>query len=218
MIITIDGAAGTGKSTVAKQVAYRLHLAYFDTGAMYRAFAYFIIKASIDPHAQELIIPLVKEFNFCFEGVGIDKTYFVNGEDVTPFLRTPHVSEVSSVISQYPQVRAALHQIQKTFAQNHSAVFEGRDLGTVIFPDADYKFFLTASAEVRAQRRFIEMSHKGHQISFDEVLASICQRDLRDQTRPVAPLKCAQDAHVIDTSLLCIDEVVDQILEIVGSV
>lgn len=213
MIITIDGAAGTGKSTVAKKVADSLAIAYFDTGAMYRAFAYHILQAKIDPSDVSSVITAINTFNFTFEGHGSHKIYYVNDQDVTHHLRTPSVTEVSSIISQYSEVRHAMHKIQKNFASLHDAVFEGRDLGTVIFPSAEYKFFLKASDEVRANRRCEEMKNKGVAITFDEVLESIRQRDQRDEGRKVAPLKCAHDAAVIDTSHLSIDEVVSLILQ-----
>jgi cytidylate kinase len=216
MIITIDGAAGTGKSTVAKKVAQKLDIAYFDTGAMYRAFAFYVINTETDPHDVPKVINLLKSFKFHFEGIGSNKTYYVNNVDVTSLLRTPEVTDASSVVSQYPEIRNALHQVQKNFAKSHDAVFEGRDLGTVIFPNADYKFFLKASDHVRAERRFAEMKHKGIEVRFDEVLQAIRQRDSRDEGRKVAPLKCAEDAHVIDTSELDIDDVVSKILQVVG--
>lgn len=212
MIITIDGAAGTGKSTVAKKVAEALNIAYFDTGAMYRAFACFILVNKIDPSDKDAVTKAIKQFHFTFDGVGSHKTYYVNNQDVTNLLRTPHVTDVSSIISQYGEVREALHSVQKHFAAHHDSVFEGRDLGTVIFPNARFKFFLKASDEVRAQRRFDEMMSKGIQTSYSEVLSSIRERDDRDQSRKVAPLKCATDAFVIDTSLIKVEDVVAIIL------
>lgn len=212
MIITIDGAAGTGKSTVAKKVAEALNVAYFDTGAMYRAFAYHVLSCQIDPHDVESVVASIDTFQFEFTGTGAHKTYFVNKLDVTLDLRTPNVTEASSIISQYPPVRSALHGVQKNFAQTHDAVFEGRDLGTVIFPNAEYKFFLKASDEVRAERRFHEMTSKGISTTYQEVLEAIKQRDSRDEGRKVAPLKCANDAYVIDTSRISVDGVVDEIL------
>lgn len=213
MIITIDGAAGTGKSTVAKKVADSLDIAYFDTGAMYRAFAYHVLNSKIDPIDIPYVIAAINTFNFEFEGRGSHKTYFVNEHDITQNLRSPAVTDASSIISQYSEVRNALHKVQKDFAKEHDAVFEGRDLGTVIFPSAEYKFFLKASDEVRASRRFEEMKQKGINISFQEVLESIRQRDQRDEGRKVAPLRCADDAEVIDTSQLAIDDVVNLILQ-----
>jgi cytidylate kinase len=217
MIITIDGAAGTGKSTVAKKVAEQLMIAYFDTGAMYRAFAAYILSSHINPLDVDKVIDAIKGFHFTFDGIGSKKTYFVNHADVTLLLRTPEVTEISSIVSQYPQVRQSLHSVQKEFASQHTCVFEGRDLGTVIFPQADYKFFLTASDEVRASRRFEEMLSKGMKVSYNDVLHAIRERDNRDQGRKVAPLKCAEDAHLIDTSHLSVDQVVDSILKIIGN-
>lgn len=216
MIITIDGAAGTGKSTVAKKVAELLGFAYFDTGAMYRAFAVFVVSKEADIYHEEMISSLVTGFKFDFQGEGAHKVYFVNGQDVTSQIRTPKISEVSSIISQYPLVRKALHQVQKDFALNRNAVFEGRDLGTVIFPNADFKFFLKASDEVRAQRRFDELCAKKIHTTYEEVLKAIQERDHRDQKRKVAPLKCADDAYVIDTSFSDVNEVCNKIIEVVG--
>jgi len=215
MIITIDGAAGTGKSTVAKRLSSKMNFEYFDTGAMYRAFAFYVLDFHINPSNEHLVSEHVKTFKFQFLGSGPNKTYFVNDIDVTSHLRTPEVTEISSIISQYPEVRNALHQVQKNFAQNHNAVFEGRDLGTVIFPNADFKFFLKASDEVRAHRRLEEMKAKGISASLEEVLGAMRMRDARDQGRKVAPLKCPDNAHVIDTSLLSIESVVDQIIKII---
>lgn len=212
MIITIDGAAGTGKSTVAKKVAEALNIAYFDTGAMYRAFACYVIAQHIDPNIKENVIRSISQFHFTFEGIGSKKTYYVNQQDVTNLLRTPQVTDISSIVSQYPEVREALHSVQKQFASSHDSVFEGRDLGTVIFPQAKFKFFLKASDEVRAQRRFDEMKNKGIETSYDEVLNAIRERDQRDQCRKVAPLKCAADAYIIDTSHISVEEVVLNIL------
>jgi cytidylate kinase len=217
VIITIDGAAGTGKSTVAKKVAEQLGFSYFDTGAMYRAFAFFVDSHEADIHHEEIISELVKSFKFDFQGEGTKKIYFVNGQDVTAAIRTPKISEVSSIISQYPLVRKALHQVQKDFAANRNAVFEGRDLGTVIFPNADFKFFLKASDEVRAQRRFDELNAKNIHTSYQEVLKAIQERDHRDEKRKVAPLKCAEDAFVVDTSFLSVEQVVEQIIKVVGN-
>jgi len=215
MIITIDGAAGTGKSTVAKKVAEKLSIAYFDTGAMYRAFAFHILSENINPLDSISVVKAIMNFNFVFEGAGINKVYYVNNEDITSTLRTPEVTEISSIVSQYPNVRDALHQVQKDFALNQDAVFEGRDLGTVIFPNAEFKFFLKASNEVRAQRRFEEMRNKGINTSLHEVLEAIKQRDERDEGRKVAPLRCAEDAHVIDTSHLNADDVVQKIITMI---
>lgn len=213
MIITIDGAAGTGKSTVAKKVADSLSIAYFDTGAMYRAFAFHVLNSKIDPQNIEQVESAISSFQFAFQGHGSHKTYFVNQQDVTHALRTPAVTEASSIISQYADVRNSLHKVQKDFATSHDAVFEGRDLGTVIFPHAEFKFFLKASDEVRAQRRFAEMNSKGIETNYEQVLDAIRLRDLRDENRKVAPLKCAEDAEVIDTSHLSIEQVVSLILE-----
>ncbi len=218
MIITIDGPAGTGKSTVAKHLAQRLNFAFFDTGAMYRAVTYTLLKEQIPFHDTEKIEHLLSHFEFRIVTHLMEKRYFVGSEEVTQQIRegaiTRHVSEVAAL----PCVRASLSTLQQRFAAVTDAVFEGRDLGSVVFPDANLKIFLTASSEVRAERRFRELLFKhpseAENLTKQQVLEDLLRRDLIDSTRAVAPLIQPEDAHVIDTSFMTIEEVVEAILHL----
>jgi CMP/dCMP kinase len=216
MIITIDGPSGTGKSTVAKKVAERLRVAHFDTGAMYRAVAWAILEHHIDLQDVQKIEKLLAHFSFQIKGQGKEKRYLVSGKDVTEAIRSDAVTSIVSAVSALRQVREAMWDIQRDFARQGDAVFEGRDMGTVVFPHAEIKIFLTARPEIRAQRRWDEICSKrpmdAKESSFEKVLADIIKRDVYDSTRPLAPLKRAADACEIDTSDLSIDEVVDAIL------
>lgn len=214
MIITIDGPAGTGKTTVARKVAERLHFSYFDTGAMYRCVAWSMLKKGIDPKDLSKVEELLKHFSFFIKTEGDKKKYLIGNYDVTEEIRSQEVADMASSAGTLKPVREHLSTIQRQFALEGNAVFEGRDLGTVIFPEAELKIFLTARPEVRAQRRLNEMRQKHPQIAMDEetMLADLVRRDEKDSTRTLAPLKCAPDAYQIDTSDLSIDEVVDLIL------
>ena len=204
MIITIDGTAGTGKSTVAQRVAKRLGIAYFDTGALYRSFAWYTqCKADLHEAAKTFSIEIIDD----------EKRYIVDGKDISHEIRTPEITTRSSEISRHSFVRQAMNAIQKAYAKSRDTVFEGRDIGSVVFPDAEHKFFLTAKVEVRAERRFKEMQEKGMEGTYEQVLADILARDHADSTRDVAPLKEPEDAHVIDTSAFTIEEVVEAICQ-----
>ena len=217
MIITIDGPSGTGKTTVAKKVAERLHFSYFDTGALYRCVALLALQSGIDVHNEKEVQNLLQHFAFHIEGKTQEKSYFVNGQDVTLTIRSQAVNRVVSIIAAMRSVRSLLIGIQRNFAESGNVVFEGRDLGTEFSPDANRKFFLTARPEVRAQRRHDEMllqnpsEVKG--MGRDEMLEELKKRDVMDSTREIAPLKCPEDAFVIDTSALSLDEVVEEILK-----
>lgn len=199
MIVTIDGPSGTGKSTVARAVAARLNFTYFNTGALYRALAWYIDKNKLDPIDAAKNIPFSVKNN----------CYFIDKEDVTKFLFTPFISTLSSTYSAIPEVREHLMRFQKDFSTKEDVVFEGRDLGTVVFPEAEVKIFLTASPEERAKRRFNELDG----VTFEQVLSDLVKRDRADTTRKVAPLKQADDATLIDTTELSIDQVVDKVVE-----
>lgn len=217
MIITIDGPAGTGKSTVAKQVAEALHLPYFDTGAMYRAFAYLVLEHAIELTEEERIANLLRDFYFEIRTHGEEKRYFANGCDVTELIRTQEVTRMASLVAALPPVRGALWKIQHAFAKDQGGVFEGRDMGTAVFPKAKLKIFLTAQPEVRAERRLEELLRKNPReaegINRARMVADLQKRDEYDSSRQVAPLKCPEDAYVIDSSTLSIEEVVQRILE-----
>ena len=217
MIITIDGPAGTGKTTIAKKVAERLHFLYFDTGAMYRAVTWAMMKKNIAPSDAEKIKNLLENFAFTIKGENKQKKYYVDEMDVTEEIRSVEVTRAVSEVSALAPVRESLWSIQRNFAKEGNAVFEGRDMGTVVFPDAEVKIFLTARPEVRAQRRMHEMLQKNPQeaakIDQDILLEEMAKRDAYDSSRSLAPLKCPEDAFVIDTSDLTIDEIIESILK-----
>ena len=211
-VITIDGPAGTGKSSVAKGLAEVLGFSYFDTGALYRAITWKVIQENIPLDDHKKLNTLLKTFSFHIK----EGHYFVGDEDVTKAIRSKEVTALVSEVSAMSKVRDMLKPIQIAVAKETDVVIEGRDLGTVIFPHADLKFFLTARAEVRADRRFKELQKKfpEQEISFEKILKDIQERDRFDSNRAVAPLKQAEDAAFIDTSDLNIQEVIDEMKSI----
>lgn len=214
LIVTIDGPAGSGKSTIARGLAERLGGRRLDTGAMYRAFAHEAVVRGIEEDHRALL-NLADGFPLTVDAEG---HVFVGDRDVTDHLRTPEISSWASKLSVIPEVRAALVPIQRALALPGPTVAEGRDMGTVVFPDAPVKIFLTASPEARARRRQEELATAGTQIAFELVLAEQIERDARDENRAVAPLKPAADAALLDTTDLTIPEVLDFILAIVDAV
>ena len=204
-IITIDGPAGSGKSTLARELARCLGWIYLDTGALYRAMAVAASRRGLDCADQVAVEKLAGMLNITAipqpEGTAI----MIDGEDVTPYLRHPEVSLGASAISAWPGVRTALLSIQKSLAAKGEVVAEGRDMGTVVFPDAGLKFFIYATPEVRAERRYNELSAKGENVVYDDVLKDIIRRDENDQNRAVSPLKAAADALTIDSTNLDIE-------------
>lgn len=217
MIIVIDGAVATGKSTVAKKLAKALGYIYFDTGAMYRALTYGILKHEIDIRSEEALKSYLDQFDLNIKMKLGDKYYFVDGEDVTDKIRSEAVTSKVSEVSAIPLVREKLVALQREMAQGVNAVFEGRDMGTVVFPNADLKIFLTGDPKVRAERRYAELLTKFPELketlSFEKCLNDINRRDELDSTRAVSPLKEAEDAFTVDTTNLSPDEVVYRILE-----
>ncbi|RMG00507.1 MAG: (d)CMP kinase, partial [Acidobacteria bacterium] len=191
MIIAIDGPSGAGKSTIGKILAKRLGLIYLDTGAMYRAVALAVLRAKIDPADTETIINLAKNLSIEFKGLGDELRIFLDGEDVSEQIRDERVSKMASIVSTIPEVRRILVERQRQIGtqSGNGCVLDGRDIGTVVFPNADFKFFLTAKPEARARRRYEENLKKGIQTSYEETLAEIQDRDLRDTSRLDSPLQ-----------------------------
>jgi len=210
-VIAIDGPAGAGKSTVAKKLAERLGLLYLDTGAMYRALTLKAIELGVKPEEEEKLIKLASQTRIEFDPTG--RRIFMDGKEVTDRIRSPEVDKVISDYVKIPGLRRVMVQKQRELGKEGGVVAEGRDIGTVVFPDADLKIYLDASPQVRALRRWRELKAKGIEISLDEIERDIIARDLKDSTRKVAPLKPAPDAIRLDTSDMSVDQVVEEIME-----
>jgi cytidylate kinase len=208
IIIAIDGYAATGKSSQAKLLAATLGYTYIDTGAMYRAVTLFALRQQPQGEVEtERLIESLQNITITFQSKDSEQLTFLNGENVTDAIRSTQVTEHVSSIAKIPEVRSFLVAQQKALGQKKGIVMDGRDIGTVVFPNAECKFFLTASPEVRAQRRHLEQVEKGIKEDFEDVLENITSRDLLDTTRAVSPLKKASDAIEIDVSTLSIKEV-----------
>lgn len=215
MNIAIDGPAGAGKSTIAKKVAKKMGYIYVDTGAMYRAMALFMIKQGIDPSDAPSIEEACKIADISIEYRDGEQVVLLNGENVNAYLRTEEVGNMASVTSVNAKVREKLVELQQKLAKTKDVVMDGRDIGTVVLPNAEVKVYLTASSLVRAQRRALELEVKGEKADLSKIEADIIERDNRDMTRAISPLKQAEDATLIDSSYMTIDEVVEAILNLV---
>jgi CMP/dCMP kinase len=208
-IITIDGPAGTGKSSVAKIIAKRLGYIFLDTGALYRTCALAVDIRKVDIENEEECAKIISGINIKFEGSKV----FLDGIDVSKQIRTNRISTLSSKIAVYPFVRHFLLDFQRSFSKTSSIVAEGRDTGSVIFPDADVKIYLDASPEERAKRRHVELNSKGIIVSLEQVFKDVKERDDRDQTRESNPLMIPYNASVVDTTHMTLDEVIENVLE-----
>jgi cytidylate kinase len=216
-IVTIDGPSGAGKSTISKLLAARLQYTYLDTGAMYRVVGLQVLRGGLDLEVQgarEKLASLLAALDMTLAPgeEGKETRAFLNGEDVSAAIRTPEMAMVASRVSAQAEVRKKLTEMQRTIGNNGAIVAEGRDMGTVVFPDAMHKFFLDASPMERAKRRQKQLAENGQKIEYQEILAQIQKRDEDDSNRALAPLKPAEDAVVIDSSEMGIDEVVSFIL------
>ena len=217
LLITIDGPAGAGKTTVSRQLAGRLGYRYIDTGALYRGVAYVARRRGIAPQDDPALGRLLTGLELKFEPDEGGQRLLADGEDITDLIRTPEISMLASAVSARPVVRAYLLEVQRELGRQKAAVFEGRDMGTVVFPEAEVKFFLSASERARALRRFAEIQPKTA-ASLEEVERDMRHRDMQDSTRSTAPLKAAEDAIRIDSTDLSIEQVVAQMLSCVKAV
>lgn len=209
MVVAIDGPAGSGKGTVSKILADKLNYMYIDTGAMYRSIAYLTLKNNIDINDSKSIIELAKNAKIEF----IDSKVIVNGEDVTDKIRSMEVSKIASPVSSIVELREILVNLQREMAKDYNVVMEGRDITTVVFPNAEYKFYLDATLEERAKRRFIENKAKNMDVNYEEILENIRKRDYNDMHKEVGSLTRTEDSIYIDSTNMTIDEVVDEMLK-----
>lgn len=212
LVVAIDGPAGAGKSTIAKVVAEKINYAYIDTGAMYRAVTWKFVQTG-HAYEDEFIGELSEKMTIEFQPENGINHVFADGKEITDFIRTPEISKLVSPLSAIPRVRVAMVAQQRRMGEKGGVILDGRDIGTVVFPNAELKIFLTATADERAERRYKEMIEKGMQVTLENVKADIMQRDKQDSTRPVSPLKQADDAILLDSTGMTIDEVSNFIID-----
>ena len=214
--IAIDGPAGAGKSTIAKKAAKELGYIYVDTGAMYRAIAYFLVTNHIDIEDEAALTAACQEITIEIQYEKDAQQVYLNGENVTPYLRTEETGNMASKSSAKAPVRAALLDLQRNMAKQFNVVMDGRDIGTNVLKDAEVKIYLTASSKERANRRYKELIEKGEQADFEKIEADIIERDERDMNREISPLKQADDAILVDSSYMTIEEVAEKIISLIN--
>ena len=214
MNIAIDGPAGAGKSSIAKRVAKELNYVYVDTGAMFRTMAYYFLQNGINPADEKEVAASCDKIEIQIEYPAGEQHIFLNGEDVSTEIRKEEVGKNASVVARYSVIREKLLQLQRNMAATTDVIMDGRDIGTVVLPQAEVKIFLTASSRVRAERRYKELVEKGETCNLDEIEKDIIARDEQDMNREIAPLKQAEDAVLVDSSDMTIDEVVETIKKI----
>lgn len=214
--VAVDGPSGAGKSTIAKRIAAELGIVYVDTGAMYRSVGLYVFRKGVDPKDAEAVTALLPEItvDMCYGDDGLQRM-ILNGEDVTKDIRLPEISMYASAVSAIPAVRAFLLEMQRSLARRNSVIMDGRDISTVVLPDAEVKIFLTAEAETRAKRRELELMERGTPEPFEKILKELRERDYNDSHRAEAPLRQAEDAVLIDTTALNFDESKDALLKVI---
>ncbi len=215
--IALDGPSGSGKSTVAKKLSQTLNILYLDTGAMYRATAIKVLSLGVDTFDEEKIKTFIDDIDLQIKYIDGTQRTFLDGIDVSEKIREPHVSMAASNVSSLKCVRLKMVEMQREIAQTMSCVLDGRDIGSYVLPNADYKFYVTACVGVRALRRYKELVEKGHNVDLKSLEKEIEQRDFNDSNRDFAPLRMADDAVLIDTSDMTVEEVVDKILSYVNA-
>ena len=214
--VAIDGPAGAGKSTISKAAAAELGYIYIDTGALYRTVGINALRHGVDTNdAAAVIATLTDELNIELKFIDGEQRMFLNGDDVSKEIRTPEASMAASAVSAVPEVRSYLFDLQKNLAKSNNCIMDGRDIGTVVLPEADVKIFLTASPEARAKRRYIELLEKGMDAKYEDVLADMIERDYNDSHRAIAPLKQADDAVLADTSDIDLQQSIELIISII---
>ena len=214
--IAIDGPAGAGKSSIAKLAAKELSFIYVDTGALYRAIGWYALSCGKDPADAGQVVPLLKEISVELKFVEGEQHVFLNGRDVSTEIRLPEVSMAASRVSAIPEVRDFLFSLQRELAEKNNVLMDGRDIGTVVLPNAQIKIFLTASAENRADRRMKQLAEAGNHVDYNTLLAEITERDYNDSHRAIAPLKQAEDAKLVDTTGLTLEESVKLVLDYIA--
>lgn len=217
IVIAIDGPAGSGKSTIAKELAKKYNILHLNTGSIYRAFSLYCLENNIDIFDQKAVEQAVQKIDLQIKFENNEQIDILDGRVVTPFLRQEKISNASSVVSQYANVRHKAVELQRQIANKMSVIVEGRDITSVVLPDANFKFFITASPQIRAKRRYDENIQKGILCDYETILQDIKERDLRDETRKNSPLVIAKDAVVIDTSNLDINQVVQEFVKVIES-
>ena len=214
--VAIDGPVGAGKSTVAKLIAKKLGIIYVDTGAMYRSVGLYAVRKGIETTDAERLKEIIDEINLDVEIIDGVQNIFMNGENVSNLIRTPEISMAASNVSAVVEVRNKLVDIQRGLSKSKSVIMDGRDIGTVVLPNADTKIYLTASPEERAKRRYNELINKGSKVTYQEVYDDLIVRDRNDSTRAASPLKAADDAIILDTTGMSLEEVVDESIKLIN--
>jgi len=213
--IAIDGPGGAGKSTIAKAAAKELGYIYVDTGALYRSVGVYALRKGVKTDSADEVVPLLSEIEVELKFIDGTQRVYLNGEDVSEEIRTPEASMAASNVSAIQQVRDFLFDLQRDIAKANNCLMDGRDIGTVVLPDAQVKIFLTASVEERAKRRYLQLVEKGQEVKFEDVLRELEERDYQDSHREIAPLKPAEDSIIVDTSDINLEQSIDAVVNVI---